>query len=354
MLMQRTLIAAVLMLAGPPVSHAATSIVALGQSASVVMIGTLTASENGPTAGQFSLTLSVAKVLKGQLGAPTIVAGLVPADSFVLPSAIPSSLVGQPGIWFLSQSGNGYQVIPTEGGRFLPGELFLPLSESLAAATPSGTIEQQLLQYVVGWYQSLSNPTVRDDMKCLASLQNQPAALPDSLAAAGSLIGSLAVADQVIGLTAAIAQGSDSAVAALSTPLDMVGSSPKFYLVTGALATLYQPSGVASIPVLKQIIDQRSAAPGIDAAAGAALSKIVVKQTLPMMAELLNSSDPVAQLRATSFFGLFTLFADSNGTVSGGGPIGPLATEIARQYTPRTDSGITPTQYSQFWHSTLP
>jgi hypothetical protein len=120
-------------------------------------------------------------------------------------------------------------------------------------------------------------------------------------------------------------------------------------LVTGALAVRYQPHGAASIPALKQIIDQHSAVPGIDAAAGSALSKIVVRQTLPVMAELLNSSDPTAQLRAASFFSLFTLFADSSGNVSGGGPMGPFATDQTRQYTPRANSGITPQQYSAFW-----
>jgi hypothetical protein len=185
-------------------------------------------------------------------------------------------------------------------------------------------------------------------MKCLASLQSQSTAPQDSLTAANSLIGSLAVADQILGLTAAIGLGSDSAVTALSASLNVVGMSPKFYLITDALAILYQPHGAASIPVLKQIIDQHSTAPGIDAAAGTALSKIVVKQTLPVMAELLNSSDPTAQLRAASFFGFFALFSDSSGNIPGGGPMGPFATNQTRQYTPRTNSGITPRQYAQF------
>jgi hypothetical protein len=98
--------------------------------------------------------------------------------------------------------------------------------------------------------------------------------------------------------------------AVLSSALDAVGSSPKFYLVTDALALSYQPHGVASIAALKKIIDRHSTAPGIDAAVGAALSKLMNKQTLPVMAELLNSRDSTAQLRAAAFFGLFTLFAD--------------------------------------------
>ncbi len=276
-------------------------------------------------------------------------AALVPSDSDVLPAALPSSLVGQTGIWFLSQSLGGFQVVPTQAGPFLPENLFLPLTSSLAAATFSGTIEQQLLQYVAGWYESLPNPTVTDDMKCLAALQSESTSPQDALAAADLLIGSPAVNAQVIGLTAAIGLSSDSAVAALSGLLGGVGSSPKLYLVTNALAAGYQPHGAASIPVLKQIIDRNSAAPGVEAAAGAALAKIVVKQTLPVMAELLNSGDTTAQLRAASFFGLFTLFADSNGIVSGGGPVGPFATDQTRQYTPSRNSGITPQEYSAFW-----
>jgi hypothetical protein len=349
MLTNRARAAALLIFAGPLVSQAATSITALGQSSSVVMIGALAGLENGPAAGQFTLTLSVATVLKGQIGASTVVAALVPTDAYVLPSVIPSSQLGQAGIWFLSQTAAGYQVVPTQAGQFLPDELFLPLTPSLAAATFSGSIEQQLLQYVIGWYQSLPSPTVRDDMKCLAALQSESTVPQDALAAANLLIGSPAVNAQVVGLSAAIGLGSDNAVAALSALLGAVGSSPKLYLVTSALAIGYQPHGAASVPVLKQIIDQHSAVPGIDAAAGAALSKIVVKQALPVMAELLNSSDPAAQLRAASFFGLFTLFADSSGTVSGGGPMGPFATDQTRQYTPRKNSGITPHEYSAFW-----
>jgi hypothetical protein len=339
-----------LLFAGPLISQAAISITALGQSSSVVMIGSLKGVVKGPAAGQFTLTLSVARILKGQIGASAVAAVFVPADTNVLPTVgIPSSLVGQIGIWFLLQTPFGYQVVPT-GPSFLTDELSLPLDSSLAAATFSGTIEQQLLQYVVGWYRSLPNPTVRDDMKCIDSLQSVSTVPQDALAAANLLIGSPAINAQVVGLAAAIGLGSDDAVAALSRLLGAVGSNPKLYLITNALAIGYRPHGAASIPVLKQIIDQHSAAPGIDAAAGAALSKIVVKQTLPVMAELLDSRDPAAQLRAASFFGRFTLFADGSGTVSDGGPTGPFSTDQTRLYTPRKNSsGVTPQQYSAFW-----
>lgn len=351
--MNRALIVVAFVLAGSMASRAATSLTALGKSSSIVAVGTLTAFEDEPN-GQFTLTLSVASVLKGPAGTTTVVAELAPKEGSQGPYAIPastrSSLVGQTGLWFLSESANGYQVIPTQEGRSFPEEIFLPLRGSRATAVPPGTLDQQLLQYLVGWYQSLPNPTVRDDMRCLDGLQSG-STREDALAAADSLIHSVVVSSQVVGLTAAISLGSDDAVAALSASLKEIGSSPKFYLVTGALSALYQPHGAASIPVLKGIIDQHSAAPGINAAAGAALAKIAVKQTLPAMAELLNSAGPTAQLRAASFFGLFTLFADSQGRVSGGGPMGPFATDDTRRYMPSQDSGITPQQYALFWQN---
>jgi hypothetical protein len=349
MLLNRTIVAALLLLMNAAASRAATSIISLAQAASVVMIGSLTGIQDGPTPGQFKLSMSVTRVLKGEIGTSALVVSLLPGDAYVLPAVIPQSLLGQTGIWFLSGTGDGYQLLPTQAGRFLPEELQLPLGAPLAAAQLSGTLEQQLLQYLVGWYHSLPSPTVRDDMKCLAGLQSPPSDVQNSLAAASSLMGSLTVSDQVIGITGAITLSSDNAVSALSSVLNAVGSSPKFYLVTDALAISYQPHGVASIAALKKIIDRHSTAPGIDAAAGAALSKIVNKQTLPVMAELLNSSDSTAQLRAASFFGLFTLFADSTGSVAGGGPIGPYATDETRRYMPSSGSGITPQQYSQFW-----
>jgi hypothetical protein len=331
-----------------PLASRADTITALGESATVVVVGALTVVQNGPVPEQLTLTLSAAKFLKGQTGGSIIVAG-TPTGSYIVQSVVfPDSVMGQPAIWFLSQDGSGYHVVPWDGGQFAD-EFFLPITSSLAAATLSGNLEQQLLQYLVGWYQSLPNPTARDDMKCLSSLQSHSTNPQDALAVANSLIGSVRSADRTVGLTAAIGLSSDNAVAALSSLLPAIGSNPKFYLITNSLAIGYHPNGAASIPVLKQIVNQHSAAPGIDAAVGAALSKIVVKQTLPVMAELLTSLDPTARLRAASFFGLFTLFADNTGNVPVGGPMGPFATDRTRQYTPGANSGITPEQYSQFW-----
>jgi len=349
MLSKKAIITLAFLLHGAWTLRADTSITAIGQSADVVMIGTLTNLGSGPSNGQFTFTLGVTKVLKGQINTPSITATLISGGGYIPPSVIPTSSIGQVGIWFLTQSQDNYQLIPTQTGHFLPGDLSWPLTPSLATLNFPGTLEQHLLQYLIGWYQSLANPSTRDDMRCVESLQS-PSTIPqDALSAANSLMGSLVVADQVIGFAAAIGLGSDDALTSLSASVEVLASSPKFYIITDALSILYHPHGAASVPILKRIIDLHSSAPEIDAAAGAALSKIVVKEALPAMAELLNSSDPTAQLRAASFFGLFTLFADQNGIVSGGGPTGPFATDQTRQYTPRANSGITPQAYSSFW-----
>ena len=88
---------------------------------------------------------------------------------------------------------------------------------------------------------------------------------------------------------------------------------------------------------------------GVDVAAAAALAKIRTKEVLPAMAELLDSKDPQAQLRAASFFGLFTLFADKHGNMPEGGPRGPFCTPQTRAYMPRRDSTLTPAEYAEFW-----
>ena len=63
MLANPILIAALSVLVGWSVLGADTSITAIGQNASVVIIGKLTGVENGTETGQFVLTLSVIKPL---------------------------------------------------------------------------------------------------------------------------------------------------------------------------------------------------------------------------------------------------------------------------------------------------
>jgi hypothetical protein len=87
----------------------------------------------------------------------------------------------------------------------------------------------------------------------------------------------------------------------------------------------------------------------MDSAAGSLLQRIGGKVILPIMAQLLDSPDPDAQLRTASFFASFALFADKDGSIAGTGAAGPFYSELARAQMPRRNSRETPTQYAQFW-----
>jgi hypothetical protein len=118
-----------------------------------------------------------------------------------------------------------------------------------------------------------------------------------------------------------VVDGSDSAIATLARELPTLPAHPKFDRITEALYTYYQPHGDSSMGVLQQLVSLHSDAAGIDAATGSALQKIGSKAVLPAMAELLDSRDPQAQLRAAWFLGYFTLFAAAAGNI--GHEIGP-------------------------------
>jgi hypothetical protein len=82
MLKNRTVVATLVIFVSPMVLCADTPITALGRKANVVIMGSLSGIEKGPIEGQFTLTLTVARTLKG-LEQASIVAGLAPDDSFV-------------------------------------------------------------------------------------------------------------------------------------------------------------------------------------------------------------------------------------------------------------------------------
>ena len=67
------------------------------------------------------------------------------------------------------------------------------------------------------------------------------------------------------------------------------------------------------------------------------------------MAELLDSRDPQAQLRAAWVFGYFTLFVDADCNI--GHEIGPWASEVTRRHMPRADSFVEELLYPNLDHT---
>jgi len=100
---------------------------------------------------------------------------------------------------------------------------------------------------------------------------------------------------------------------------------------------------------LGRLLTVRRGVRGIEGAVAWSLAKIRSKAVLPFMAWLLDSKDPAVLTGVASYFGVFTLLANSTGEILPDAPDGPFANEETRWYTPRQDRAVTPSQYADFW-----
>lgn len=331
--------------------HAPVRMHDLMQQADVIVIGTLQASSlNGNIV---NTQLQVRQTLKGQMPFVTVGVDLIPSRTLAGGGAMPASLVGGTGVWFLKESNGGWQVLPRATGDFVRWEDYsLPLPNA-APIAPSSVVpgfagadsstDQFILAAMVGRYQSLPNPGRLDDLDLVDLGMWKPA---DALAVAGVLQSSPKKDIQVIGLAAAIHLGVDDALTALATEATLLKDSPKFYEITDALNNFYVPKGESSIPPLQTLIAARLNVPGLDVAAGTALQRVRTKKVLPAMALLLDDPDPNAQLRAAFFFVRFTRFTQADGSMPPSGPNGPFWTPETRAH----QTGMLPTaDVVSFW-----
>lgn len=123
----------------------------------------------------------------------------------------------------------------------IAGRMLIPVTTAAFGAM-KGDPAQQLLTIVVNWYQSLAHPSTIDDQRLLVNLDRGNS--QDTLALAREFIASPFPNNHVIGLTAAIRLGSDSAIATLARELPTLRAHPKFGRITEALHTYYQPHGI--------------------------------------------------------------------------------------------------------------
>jgi len=290
----------------------------LREQADVIAIGAI---EEISTSSALNETgeLRVVRILQGQPSASLIAVNFAPPLGWPVPKEgfFPKALIGTTGIWFLKAASNGNQVLPIYSKLYTGRDFFLP--KAYAPETfPGGSISQQLLAYLVQWYRALPQPNSGDEIFLFSSLAH--ANRNEGLAATNVLIGSPVLEHQAVGITAAIRLGSDDAVIRLGDELQALQSNKRFMLVLDALEVFYHPqNGDASIPPLDRLRSLGANVPGIDNAVSSALQKIGTKAVIPIMAKLLDSGDSRAQLRAASFFGYLTLFADSTGHVPGTG-----------------------------------
>ena len=329
------------------------SMAQLQKESDVIAIATLASIDDSQ--GVETVQLNVSRVIQGQPGSLTIRAIVPPSqrptlgnESPVKIGLIPQTVIGRSGIWFLKAADTGWQVIPLDSGTNEQMHTSIPVDAT--AEAPSGSVNQQLLAWLVRWYQALPSPArIDQDFRLLGSLD---AADPkDAVAAITPLLGSPRMDQCGMGLAAAIRLGSVDALSTIPQRTQGLRSNPKLSQINDAIGLYFKPQGLTAVAPLQEIAALHSDVPGLDAAVGSALQKIGTKDVLPAMALLLDSHDPQAQLRAAWFFSYFATFADKSGNISASNMAGPFDSPTVHQQMPSKNSAETPAEYAQFWRS---
>jgi hypothetical protein len=336
--------------------HAPLPMTTLQEKADLIVVATVQQVVGG-TGGRQTISLQVQRTIQGSPTSTLVIAVLEPpADpAFSFPNGVLSKdVIGRTGVWFLVLSGSGYQVFPVVHGTYVrDADIYVPVPVSGLSVEPAvgKTINQELVAYAIQSYLATASPGgAADDLLLPSLLSLSP---QDAVAAVGPLVSSASVEHRAFGLSVAIRFGSDSAISGVAADVTRLKNSAKAPLIVTAIKE-YQPHGEASIAVLKQLIGLNSGAAGIEGAAAAALAKIASRSVMPVMISLLDSPESEAVLRAATFCGFYTLFADAKGNLNlaqNGSLLGPLSTTDTKAYTPSAGSLVAPSQYAQFWKS---
>jgi hypothetical protein len=326
----------------------------LARQADAVVEASLAAIPPKAEGAPVSVQLTVRRWLKGQPAGGTLVVAVPP----ILGSdpVLPPGIVGQNGIWFVAKTDSalGYKLLPRAAGLWKTEAMYLPIPARYAGQPPGATLDEELLSYVVGWYQEMSSPRplLDDDDQLAVNFDPSRAGVREVdkkvlTASIAPLLKSPSRSQQCVGLALALRLGSDTALASVAQDLEELASSPKFGYLKGTIATTYL--GGAWEPTLAALAALHS--PGLDNTVAQALERVGGKGIAPAMATLLDSPDSEAQLRASRYFSLYAMFADAQGNFRDSGPAGPFATADTRQFTPKKDSGLTADAYAAFWKS---
>jgi len=328
----------------------------LAQQSDLVSVATLKRLTGGGGAQQ-QVELQLTNVLKGQASSLDLTATL-PRSALAPTGVLLPNVIGQRGVWFLKAASDGYQVLPVFENPVLSREVFIAAPDASLSSPSGANIQQQLLNLKVAAYQSLPDPIQRDDFQLMSAIISSSP--QDGAGAAAALMGSVSLQQHVMGLAASVRLGSPAAVSEVADELDALQSSPKFGHIIATLEGFPAVRTPEAVSAFEKLIGLHSVVPGFDHAIStgflgianattAAGSPLSTRAVLPGMVALLDSKDPIAQVRAARFLGYYTLFADENGNNIGSGIKGPFATADTSQFTPQPDSTLTPAQYAGFW-----
>jgi hypothetical protein len=322
------------------------SVAALRQQSDLIVVATIESIAGSPQGDV--VQLRAIRAIEGTLASNQVTV-VVPRPGDAIPKAglLPLDWVSRTGLWFLKTGSPFYEVNTLVGGGYNATDAFLPVTPAALEPPATGTAAQQLLWFQTQWYLSLPKPGNGDDLRVLLSLGTADSA--DSLAAARLLIASGSPDHVAIGIEVAFRCDSTDAFSLLAANLDLLQRSPKLPRVLGDLPLARRPASEADLPPILSIQARHLTTPGLDSALAGALAHIGTRDAVAALAQLLDSPDPQAQLRAASFFADYALFADAAGNRSTTQVAGPFDSVEVRAYAPRQGSGISPVEYAQFW-----
>jgi len=247
----------------------------------------------------------------------------------------------------------GYTILPRDRLSYQARDLLLPLVEPEGLTPPSGTLNEQLLAYLVRWYLSVPNPTPqeqRDFHYGVWSWFNPSSEPREVIAAVAPLIASRSLTHHVSGLAAALNEGSVEALNTVLDELPTLRTNPRYTMLTDAIGMPRGKQDVTWFPVLRRLIAMHTDAPGLDNAAYGALAVIheQSKDALPLIVQLLDSKDPNLPKTIAAYLGYYTMFLGPNGEKRDSGVLGPFSTPETRSFTGK-GSSLTSAQAAEFW-----
>ena len=254
-----------------------------------------------------TLQLRLRQVLIGQPSSSTVVATL--AEKCYAGGSGPghtcvstTGMSGLTGLWLFKGGDGGYEIVPVERVARSATGLFLPFSN----APQSADLDSVLMEYAVRWIQSADRNTNTHEDEAIygafgPSLQTHPNQ-DHVLAAIAPLLASSSPGEHAMGLVIALRAESADAMAQVVNEISTLRSNPRFDEIMFAIGAYPVQGGAGSkspkwiAPIARLIALPEI--PGMDAALAGALYRIGTPETWPLIAALLDSKDPTAQMIA--------------------------------------------------------
>lgn len=303
----------------------------------------------GATAPDRTLTvkLRLGQVLIGQPSSSTVIATLA-EKCYMGGSGLghtcvsPAGMTGLSGLWLLKAGDGGYQIVPVQRVTYNATGLFVP--GPFNVTQHPADLDLMLMAYEVRWIQSSdARPSGEDQAIYSAfgpSIRTQPNR-QHVLAAIAPLLASDLPRQHAIGLAIALQAESADAMTQVVNEISTLRSNPRFDEIMFAISA-YPTQGVPGskspewVAPIARLMAMHLDIPGMDSALAAALYRIGTPETWPLIAAVLDSKDPMAQMVAVRTIALRVPRA--------------LATADTQQFLPGMPGPpISTAEYVEFW-----